>query len=61
MAPVHQAVAPAGVGHIALGPLRHMAMNIADNLPHMGDIVIGEFGFWRSLDFDDAPPGLVSD
>ncbi len=43
VAPVHQGLAPAGVGHVAVGALLEVAVDVADHLAHRGVVVVVEF------------------
>jgi hypothetical protein len=44
VSPVHEGVAPVGVLDVALGRLGLVAVNIADDPPHVVDVLVGVVG-----------------
>jgi hypothetical protein len=59
VAPVHEGVAPVGVLHVALGLLGLVA-DVADDAPHVLDVVVGVLGLVLPEDLDDPAPRLVA-
>ena len=55
MAPVHQGIAPTGFTDIAVGPLRQVAMDIADHFTGVMHVVIAELGVLFAQQFNAAP------
>ena len=58
--PVHQRVAPVRVLHVTLGLLSLVAVDVADDPPHVVDVVVGVIRLVLPEDLDDLAPRLVA-
>ena len=62
VAPVHQRVTPVAGGRVALArTLRQMAVNGADHLAHVVEVIVAQVRRGSMQQRDDAPAGLVPD